>query len=324
MRRFLIGLGVVAASVATPLWAAGLDEDTVRKALLERFDENRNDKLEPVEAKQARTRMRNLLEDKSEREINIHTWRDDVKPLLMTLDPDEDRRLTDKERSAAVAMLERLIPKVTQDEGRGKEQSSVGLSSGERKRESGSRRSSGQGYRSGSGSGGYGGIVGPWTMGGGGWGMNRNYGLGSGTPIGGSSLNSGNSFNSGSSSFVASSSNAGFFSGSGSENTNPAKGDLRTAESQNATKAADTDQARRRNSDFVPLADCPMGAPAGSSSSDPGTTADGHPGKDKPGSPAVPPDRLAGGVDTTGTDDTPKRGATPGPKLIPPVPKPGF
>ncbi len=318
MRRVLFGLGVVAASVAAPLWAAGLDEDTVRKSLLERFDENRNDKLEPLEAKQARTRMRNLLEDKSEREINIHTWRDDVKPLLMTLDPDEDRRLTDKERSAAVVMLERLIPKVTLDESRGKEQSSVGSSSGERKRESGSRRSSGQGYSSGSG--GYGGIVGSWTMGGGGWGMNRNYGLGNGTPIGG------NSFNSGSSSFVASSARSGFFSGSGSEITNPAKGDLSTAESQNATKVAGIDQTRRRNPASEPLVDCPMGAPPGSSSIGPGIKPDGHPGKDKPGSPMGPssPDRLGGGVDTAGTGDTPKPGAPAGPKLIPPVPKPGF
>lgn len=91
---------------------AKVKEEKVRKTVLTRFDENRNDKLDSGEAKQARGRLRNLFEDKSSREINIMTWRDDVHDLLRHFDQDSDNRLTPEERDAGVRMLERIIPKV--------------------------------------------------------------------------------------------------------------------------------------------------------------------------------------------------------------------
>lgn len=63
------------------LQAELLDEAKVKTALLQRFDENRNHKLDAGEARQTRARLKNLLEDKSEREINIQTWRDDVRTV---------------------------------------------------------------------------------------------------------------------------------------------------------------------------------------------------------------------------------------------------
>ena len=87
-------------------------EEKVRKTVLTRFDENRNDKLDTGEAKQARARLRNLLEDKSSREINIMTWRDDIHDLLRHFDRDNDNHLTQEERDTGVRLLERIIPKV--------------------------------------------------------------------------------------------------------------------------------------------------------------------------------------------------------------------
>ena len=116
MRRLhwlpLIALWTAAAVSGGVLIAGELDENKVLAAVLQRFDENRNDKLEPIEARQARVRLRNLMEDKSERELNIFTWRDDVKELLQSLDQDGDNRLSATERDAATSMLERLIPQV--------------------------------------------------------------------------------------------------------------------------------------------------------------------------------------------------------------------
>ncbi len=87
-------------------------EEKVRKTVLTRFDENRNDKLDTGEAKQARARLRNLFEDKTSREINIMTWRDDIHDLLRHFDRDNDNHLTQEERDAGVRLLERIIPKV--------------------------------------------------------------------------------------------------------------------------------------------------------------------------------------------------------------------
>jgi hypothetical protein len=234
----------------------------------------------------------------------------------MTLDPNEDRRLTDDERNAAVALLERLIPKVEQDESRSEKQSSLGSSSVERKRNSGNQRSSTRGYSGRSG--GYGRSFGPWTMGSGGWGMNRNFGFGGGA----SGL--GNSFNGGGNSFIASNTlRSGFFSGSGLENANTNKGDLGSTaslNSENVKKSTVNDPAPGSE----PLTDS---TPDSLSSDRPETKpSGGRPGKDKPGSPAGPssPDILGGGVDTSSGGDSPKPGVPAGPMLIPPVPKPGF
>ena len=90
------------ASLKAEAPARELDEAKVKSALLQRFDENRNDKLDSGEARQARARMKNLLEDKSEREINIQTWRDDVRELLQTLDADGDNRLNSAERNEEI------------------------------------------------------------------------------------------------------------------------------------------------------------------------------------------------------------------------------
>lgn len=92
--------------------AEALNEAQIQRALLQRFDENRNDKLDSGEARLARARLRTLMEDRSEGEINILTWRDDVRELLQAIDQDDDNRLTVAERDAGRALLESLIPRV--------------------------------------------------------------------------------------------------------------------------------------------------------------------------------------------------------------------
>lgn len=111
----VVGAGAVLSSgllIAQQADETKAKEEKVRKTVLTRFDENRNDKLDGGEAKQARSRLRNLFEDKTSREINIMTWRDDIHDLLRHFDQDSDNRLTPAERDAGVRMLERIIPKV--------------------------------------------------------------------------------------------------------------------------------------------------------------------------------------------------------------------
>lgn len=156
------------------------DENKVRQAVLQRFDENRNDKLESSEARQARERLRNLLEDTSGREINIPTWRDDVQELLQSLDQDGDNRLSASEKDTAVSMLERIVPKVDTSRPKESERPMSG-SSGSSTRGAGQdrkRRSSGSGYGSG------GGARYGMSMGGGGFGLGNAYVVGdNGTPF---------------------------------------------------------------------------------------------------------------------------------------------
>ena len=158
---------------AESLFADQLDEDAIRKTVLIRFDENRNDKLDLGEAKQARVRLRNLLEDKSSREINILTWRDDVHELLRRFDQDKDNHLTPDERDAAARLLERIIPKVESEKPEAERPSSS--SSGASSNKSGgfgtSERDRSQRIRGVSGSGGVYGL----SMGGGGFGSSMGY-----------------------------------------------------------------------------------------------------------------------------------------------------
>ena len=120
MRRFRwlpwVRASLVAAGanmlLGTSIQAGSLDEARVQRALLQRFDENRNDKLDSGEARQARSRLRNLIEVRTEGEINIVTWRDDVRELLQAIDQDNDNRLTGPERDAGRTLLESLIPHV--------------------------------------------------------------------------------------------------------------------------------------------------------------------------------------------------------------------
>ena len=120
MRRFhwlpwvCLSLGMAGANVllSDSVQAGPLDEVKVQRTLMQRFDENRNDKLDSSEARQARARLKNLIEDKSEREINILTWRDDVRELLQSIDQDNDNRLTVAERDAGRNLIDSLIPQV--------------------------------------------------------------------------------------------------------------------------------------------------------------------------------------------------------------------
>ena len=182
--------------IASSLQAEPIDETKVQRTLLQRFDENRNDKLDSGEARQARARLKNLMEDKSEREINIQTWRDDVRDLLQTIDQDGDNRLSVAERDAGRQMLEGLIPKVDSQVPRDRETSGSSASR-ERVSDSATRfnRASSGGY--GSGSRGSGGRSFGSAMGGGGFGNS-----------GGGSFMSGNGFAGG---------GAGFSSGGGRE-----------------------------------------------------------------------------------------------------------
>lgn len=148
--------------------ARDLNEADVRSALMQRFDENRNEKLEYGESRQARTRLQNLLEDKSEREINIRAWRDDVRELLQTIDTDGDNRISVQERDLGSELIDRLIPEFDESATVGREKSkdlpSKGESVAERLR-SRSRNSSGT-------LGSFGGYFGGNRLGGGGFGMN--------------------------------------------------------------------------------------------------------------------------------------------------------
>src|SRR5439155_4983078 len=83
-------------------------------------------------------RLRNLMEDKSERELNIFTWRDDVKELLQSLDQDGDNRLSAAERDAATSLLDRLIPQVDMSNPSSEAPRSRSTASSGRERNSGS------------------------------------------------------------------------------------------------------------------------------------------------------------------------------------------
>lgn len=179
VRRFSSSMSFMAAGLSVALsalvaQAAGLDEVKVRERLMQRFDENRNDKLESSEARQARSRLKNLLEDRSEREINILTWRDDVRELLKSLDQDEDNRLGIVECDEARALLEKLIPRVDPNAPRERESSEAKKSSATKDRDSHRfERSSNINYRgagSSSGSGSSGRFFMGEAMGGGGFG----------------------------------------------------------------------------------------------------------------------------------------------------------
>ena len=153
------------------LKAEGLDEAKVKTALMQRFDENRNDKLDSGEARQARARMKNLLEDKSEREINIQTWRDDVRELLQTLDADGDNRLNSAERNEGSNLLDRLIPTV--DAAAPKERETPKVAMPKKEKENDNERTRGGNRNSRGSYGSSGGNYGGNAMGGGGFGMNR-------------------------------------------------------------------------------------------------------------------------------------------------------
>lgn len=192
------------------LKAEALDEAKVKGALMQRFDENRNDKLDAGEARQTRARLKNLLEDKSEREINIQTWREDVRELLQSIDYDGDNRLSVAERDAGRDLLNRLIPAVDLTAPKERETSSPSVvtpkkDKGSDKDSEWSRRAGH--YTRGSNGGRYGTVMGgggfgmsaagsdtsnPWLS----WfnGMNSTFGTGLGsTSTGGSSTGGGSS-----------------------------------------------------------------------------------------------------------------------------------
>ena len=187
------------------LQAGPLDEAKVQRTLMQRFDENRNDKLDTGEARQARARLKNLMEDKSEREINILTWRDDVRELLQSIDQDNDNRLTIAERDAGRNLLDGLIPQV--EPLAPKEREAASSNAG---RERATNNSSTRTNRGSSGS--YGSSSGSYGSSNGGYG-NRGYG---GSMGGGGFGNSGGGFSGGGGGFSSGSAGGGFSSsGSG-------------------------------------------------------------------------------------------------------------
>jgi hypothetical protein len=165
----------------TTLRAADLDESKVLLAVMQRFDENRNDKLESSEARQARARLKNLMEDHSERDINIATWREDVHELLNSLDQDGDKRLAPSERAAGRDLLDRLIPQVDSTAPKDRDESRSSSAKADRDRSARSNRQNSSAGSSGRGGGVYGGYgrgggFGYGAMGGGGFGMSSGFG----------------------------------------------------------------------------------------------------------------------------------------------------
>lgn len=316
------------------LVAGQLDEKKVRAAVLLRFDENRNDKLDVGEAKQARSRLRNLLEEKSSREINILTWREDVHDLLKLFDQDGDNRLTVEERDEAVRLLDRIIPKV--DSSSESERSSSLGSSKEKKDKSGSSNTADRDRRSsrgGSNSGGYGG-----SMGGGGFGNSMRYGGTSGSGYGsgssGGNYGSGNFSGSGvsnsSSNSLGSQPNATGSSGS-------ATGGVvfnGSANQSSAGNSASQANPPRPSAGPEPLGDTPANRPlppsavSGTATSPGSARPNGSGGTSPSGtSGGTAPDPLAkpGGGLTPPADSKPT-GPKPagGPVSTPPIPKPNF
>ena len=192
MRRFRwlpwLSSSVIVASTSllgpAALTAEELNESKVKTALMQRFDENRNEKLDAGEARQTRARLKNLLEDKSERELNILTWRDDVRELLQAIDLDGDNRLSIAERDAGRDLLDRLIPAVDPTAPKEREPAKPPADKANKDAERGnessrrSSRSSGGSYGS-SGSRGYGNA-----MGGGGFGMSGSGGTSNSSSMG--------------------------------------------------------------------------------------------------------------------------------------------
>ena len=118
-RTVCLTMSVLCVATALSRWLHAdekTDDRLVRAAMMQRFDENRNDKLESVEAQAARVRLRTLLDDSSTREVNILAWREDVRELLHTLDPDQNHRLSSIEREMAAVVLDRIIPKTDRDQ----------------------------------------------------------------------------------------------------------------------------------------------------------------------------------------------------------------
>ncbi len=301
--------GVVVSSDV--LLAEQLDEDAVRKTVLTRFDENRNDKLDLGEAKQARARLRNLLEDKSSREINILTWREDIHELLKRFDQDKDNRLATDEVEVAVRTLERIIPKVESEKPEADSSISFGASSNKSSGSGASERDRSQRIRRGSGRGDIYGI----GMSGGGFGNSMGYTVGAsgstfngfGNTFGGVGSTGGVSQGAlGSSSYGSGSSSAGRQSGSSGLDTPTTPGTNSLPQSSNG---------------LGPRTDTPSSGtlPAGGGTR-PGAFPDTGSAS---GSGTKPPDGLAGSGGGPARPG-PKGGGSSGPTLTPPVAKPNF
>ncbi len=323
---------VVSASSLTAQQSneAKTKEGKVRKAVLTRFDENRNDKLDAGEAKQARARLRNLLEDKSSREINIMTWRDDVHDLLRDFDQDGDNRLTPEERDAGVRLLERIIPKVDTEKSDAA-WSAPSLPTSSKSKSGGSgftEAQRNQRVRSGSGRGGVYSI----GMGSGGFGNGMGYTVGAygapfsgyGNSFAGVGIMSNGSLNSGS--FGSSSSLMGGTSGSSKTGSDIMSGSANGIGIGSApTSGSSGFQQGTAPSSFGlgPLTDNASrgGFPGAGPNSGalPGSSAASGPGSMQPGS--TPPDGLAApGMGLT----RPTGSGLSGPTQIPPNPKPNF
>lgn len=305
--------GVVVSSDL--LLAEQLDEDAVRRTVLTRFDENRNDKLDLGEAKQARARLRNLLEDKSSREINILTWREDIHELLKRFDQDKDNRLATDEVEVAVRTLERIIPKVESEKPEADSSSSFGASSNKSSGSGASERDRSQRIRRGSGRGGSYGI----GMNGGGFGNSMGYTIGaSGSPFNGF----GNTFGGvGSTGGVSQGGLGGVSSSFGSS----------SAGSQSATSGIEAATGSGKNgpqhrppqsaNEFGPRTDTPSSGPLPTGG---GTRPGAFPDTGSAsGSATKPPDGLAGSGGGPARPG-PKGGGSSGPTLTPPVSKPNF
>ena len=294
---------------AEPPEESKLDEAKVKAALLQRFDENRNDKLDAGEARQSRARLKNLLEDKSEREINILTWREDVRELLQSIDPDADNRLSIAECDTGRELLDRLIPEVdptaAKERGKSKSASDKKDKDAEGDNDGFQRRSRGSG-------GGYGGRRFGNAMGGGGFGNSAfgnmsgerfRSGMRPGMGDSGSSLGAGYG--------GAMAGGAGAASGFGNGESSPSNG-----------SGKPSGEGRPSPSDWGPLGD-DRPKPGMIPGSTPGQTAPtGGASGTKPGNkPSTRPDSLGGGR------SPPAAGSAGGPggtSAVPSNPKPNF
>lgn len=281
-----------------------LDETKIRNAVMQRFDENRNDKLESVEARSARARLKTLLEDKTSREIGILIWREDIRELLQSLDQDGDDRLTPEERDRGVLILERLIPKAERTP---KEETSLPRETGEKTSGKSRRPRASTGQRGG---------IGGGAIGGGGFGMRQGYVVGldgrysswddvfSGKNSGSGGGSSGGSTLGGTSGSASSSGGAGASASSGKMEGSEGGGS--SASGSGMSSGAGMKQGSLGQG---PLADSRSGGQSsGSSGRESGTVREGQPPSGSAGSPSDPLAAAGGAKPPSGSPE----GALPG------------
>jgi len=117
-RRFgCLACALLALAITIPVWGqdddstdpVGIVPEQVRMALLERFDENWNQKLDTSEVNAAKHRLTSILDETDLTEIVASDWRDDLQPVFDSLDTDHDAVLHSDEISEAREILEQIL-----------------------------------------------------------------------------------------------------------------------------------------------------------------------------------------------------------------------